>query len=69
LSLLTGIPLGEGEGDFLHNLGFALGTRGTLASVRAALKVRGESVLAAMVPSESASPELEAAIDALKDLF
>lgn len=69
LSLLTGIPQGDGEGAFLHDLGLALGTRGTLATVSSALRGRGESALAALVPAESESPELDAVIDALKDLF
>lgn len=69
LSLLTGIPQSDGRGDFLHALGQALGTRGTLAAVSAALRNRGESALAALVPVESESPELDAAIDALKGLF
>ncbi len=69
LSLLTGIPQSDGEGVFLHALGQALGTRGTLAAISAALRGRGESALAALVPAESESPELDAAIDALKDLF
>jgi hypothetical protein len=33
------------------------------------LRQRGESALAAMVPTEHESPELGAAIDALKDLL
>jgi hypothetical protein len=69
LSLLTGIPNGEGEEPLLHNLGLALGTRGTVADISAALRKRGELALAALVPAERATPELDAAIDALKDLF
>jgi hypothetical protein len=69
LALLTGIPNGEEEGGFLHNLGLALGTRGTLATISAALRARGESELAALVPAEAESPELDAAIDAMRDLF
>lgn len=69
LSLLTGIPQGDGEGVFLHELGLALGTRGTLAAVSAALRGREESALAELLPAESESPELDAAINALKDLF
>lgn len=69
LSLLTGIPFGDSEAGFLHALGLALGTRGTRASVIAELKSRGESALAALVPPEDESPELDAAIEALKDLF
>jgi hypothetical protein len=69
LSLLTGIPQSAVEGVFLHALGQALGTSGTLAAVTAALRKRGESALATLLPAESESPELDAAIDALKDLF
>jgi hypothetical protein len=69
LSLLTGIPFGDSEAGFLHALGLALGTRGTRASVIAELKRRGETELAALVPPEDESPELDAAIEALKDLF
>jgi hypothetical protein len=69
LSQLTGIPHGDGDGAFLRALGLALGTRGTLAAISAALKGRGEFELAAMVPAKSESPELDAAIDALRDLF
>jgi hypothetical protein len=57
------------EGTFLPALGSAIGTRGTAAAVSAALRRRGESELAASVPAESESPALDAAIDALKDLF
>jgi hypothetical protein len=69
LSLLTGIPNGDEEGGFLRNLGLALGTRGTSATISAALQARGEWELAALVPAEAESPELDAAIDAMKDLF
>ena len=40
-----------------------------LSAVSAALRGRGESALATLLPAESESPELDAAIDALKDLF
>ena len=65
-------------GALLHGEGVATGaglaatagaTTGTLAAVGAALRGRGESALAALVPPESESPELDAAIDALKNLF
>lgn len=69
LALLTGIPDDDKDGGFIHNLGRALGTRGTVASISAALRARGESELAGLVPAEAESPELDAAIDALKDLF
>ena len=69
LSLLTGIPYGDNEVSFLHVLGLALCTRGTRAAIAAEFKRRGELALAALVPAESDSPELDAAIDALRDLF
>lgn len=69
LAMLTGVPCDEEEGGFLHNLGLALGTRGTSAAISAALRARGESELAVLIPAEAESPELDAAIDALKDLF
>ena len=69
LALLTGIPNGDGEAAFLHHLGTALGVRGTRAAVSTELRRRGEGTLASLVPAENASPELDAAIDALKDLF
>jgi len=69
LALLTGIPNENGEAAFLHRLGGALGVRGTRAAISAKLRQRGEETLASFVPVESASPELDAAIDALKDLF
>jgi hypothetical protein len=69
LSLLTGIPNGSGETRLLSDIGLAIGAQGTRAAIIAALKRRGEPELAALVPGESASPELDEAIDALKDLF
>lgn len=69
LALLTGIPNQDGEAAFLHTLGAAIGTRGTRAAVSAELRRRGEPALAALVPAESVSPDLDAAIDALRDLF
>lgn len=69
LSLLTGIPQGDGDGTFLHDFGLAIGTRRTRAAVSAALRKRGESALAELLLDESESPELDVAIDALKDLF
>ena len=69
LSLLTGIPFGDSEAGFLDELGLALGTRGTRASVIDVLKRRGESALAALVPQEAESAALDAAIEALKELF
>ena len=69
LSLLTGLSRSEGERVFLNALGKALGTRGTRATVSAALRERGESALAALVPVEDEAPELDAAIAALKGLF
>ncbi len=69
LALLTGIPNGDGEAAFLHRLGTALGVRGTRAAVSAELRQRGEAALASLVPAETASPDLDLAIDALKDLF
>jgi len=69
LALLTGIPNGDGEAAFLNRLGTALGVRGTRAAVSTELRQRGEAALAALVPAENASPELDAAIDSLKDLF
>jgi hypothetical protein len=69
LSLLTGVPLTDGDDVFLHVLGQALGTRGSRAAVAAALRERGEAALAALVPPEDESPALDAAIDALKGLF
>ena len=54
LALLTGIPRANGDGAFLHDLGTALGTGGTLAAVSAALWKRGETALTALVPAESA---------------
>jgi hypothetical protein len=69
IALLTGLPDCDGEGAFLHNLGVALGTSGTSTAVRAALRRRGESDLVALVPTENIELELDAAIDALKNLF
>lgn len=69
LALITGIPNGDGKEAFLHNLGVALGVRGTPAAVRAAPRSRGESTLAALVPVESASPDLDAAIESLGGLL
>jgi hypothetical protein len=69
LSLLTGIPHADGDAGFLHALGVALGTRGTRAAVCAELMRRGEHELASLIPPESVSPDLDAAIDAMRDLF
>jgi hypothetical protein len=69
LSILTGLSLEDGGTLFLHALGQALGTRGTHASIKAALRERGESALAALVPIEEESPDLDEAIAALKGLF
>lgn len=69
IALLTGIPNNDGEGSFLHALGQAIGCRGTRAAIGAELRKRGESELAALVPAEAVSPDLDAAIDAMKDLF
>ena len=69
LSLLTGIPQDKDESAFLQALSRALGTRATRAAVSTALRGRGEAALAALIPAESESPELDAAIDALKGLF
>ena len=69
LALLTGIPNEDGENAFLHRLGMALGVSGTRQSVRIGLRRRGEDELASLVPGDSISPELDLAIEGLKDLF
>lgn len=69
IALLTGVPNEDGEATFLHVLGQALGCRGTRAAITAALKLRGETNLAALIPAETVAPDLDAAIDAMKDLF
>jgi hypothetical protein len=69
LSLLTGIPHVGGDDSFLQALGVALGTRGTRAAIASEFRRRGEEELAALMPPEATSPDLDAAIDAMADLF
>lgn len=69
LSLLTGIQNGEGERTVLRELGQALATQASAAAVSGALRRRGESELATLVPADDDSPDLDVAIDALRGLL
>lgn len=69
LSMLTGIALEGDVSDFLLDLGWAVGVHGTSASMQAALRGRGESDLAKLIPDEACSDDLDSAIEGLSKLL
>lgn len=69
IALLTGIPPGDESVTTVRQLAQALGCRETRVSVFDSLTNRGERVLANLLPPEAEAPELDAALDGLRDLL